>query len=267
MKVAAFDIGIRNLAWCLADLSGTTVTQILGWDNYDLLAHSSRGSSAAVAKPKCHACASKPIFSCPTAESCGRHCPTAYPPLKDLSGNPLKAIPVLKVLKEIAIARGVDRRLNRVKMLEALAKVVSLPIIIKKKKNATKTDMVELHDAIRAFVIKHAATLRLADRILLENQPVLKNPTMKTVQVMLFATLRDVLQPAPPVLELVHAGKKVKGATTGDAGYKDRKLGTEQRVAKFFEGGSLPSWHATYTSHGKKSDLADAFCMCLDSVT
>jgi hypothetical protein len=65
---------------------------------------------------------------------------------------------------------------------------------------------------------------------LLENQPVLKNPTMKSVQILLFATLRDMLQPAPPVLKLVHAGKKVQVEAKGDEGYKDRKAASEAKV-------------------------------------
>ena len=39
-KILAFDIGIRNLAWCLLDIPQPTLQvrpEILGWQNYDLL--------------------------------------------------------------------------------------------------------------------------------------------------------------------------------------------------------------------------------------
>jgi hypothetical protein len=100
----------------------------------------------------------------------------------------------------------------------------------------------------------------------LENQPVLKNPTMKSVQILLFATLRDMLQPGPPPLRLVHAGKKIQGMESGDAGYKSRKDASEAKVIKTLEkvvDGT--TWLATFKGHAKKSDLADAFCMCWDA--
>jgi hypothetical protein len=265
MKVAAFDIGIRNLAWCLLDLSGSDIRQILSWDNYDLLAQSSRAAPAA-AKPKCSQCSAKPIFSYPSGVCCARHIPKEYPALKDLSGVALRTLPPLKTLK--TLVPPALSRLSRATMLIELAKQASVPIVPTKAKKATQTDLSELHDAIRAFVISNAAALRQADQILLENQPVLKNPTMKTVQILLFATLRDILQPNPPTLGLIHAGKKVKGAATGDAGYKDRKAGSEARVQAYFTGHAFANqahWKKIYESHSKKSDLADAFCMCLDS--
>jgi hypothetical protein len=109
----------------------------------------------------------------------------------------------------------------------------------------------------------------------LENQPVLKNPTMKSVQILLFATLRDMLQPQPPPLKLVHAGKKVRGEETGDAGYKSRKDASEAKVASILQKGEAgpvgiaesAKWLQEFKSHSKKSDLADAFCMCWDALS
>jgi hypothetical protein len=91
---------------------------------------------------------------------------------------------------------------------------------------------------------------------------------MKTVQVLLFATLRDLLLPTTkPWVGFVHAGKKVQGAKKGDAGYKDRKKGSEERVAVFFEKQTVMDkdlWVAKLKENQKKSDLCDALCMCLD---
>jgi hypothetical protein len=95
---------------------------------------------------------------------------------------------------------------------------------------------------------------------------VLKNPTMKSVQILLFATLRDLLQPNPPKLRLVHAKTKVAG-TKGDEGYAERKAGSEDRVKKFLETSKLlqgQRWRTHLAGYAKKNDLTDAFCMCLD---
>jgi hypothetical protein len=138
-----------------------------------------------------------------------------------------------------------------------------------KLKKAIETELTLLHEAIRTFVGANLETFRQATHILLENQPVLKNPTMKSVQILLFATLRDMLQPGPPPLKLVHAGKKVQGLETGDAGYKSRKDASEAKVIQQLSGAKMTEptpWLTYFKGHTKKSDLADAFCMCLDSL-
>jgi hypothetical protein len=106
----------------------------------------------------------------------------------------------------------------------------------------------------------------------LENQPVLKNPVMKTVQMLLYATLRDAfLNSGHPTIpfKLVHAGMKVKGKATGTAGYADRKKGSEDRTEAALVKTTVvrgAEWLAFFKGNKKRSDLADAFCMCLDSM-
>jgi hypothetical protein len=93
---------------------------------------------------------------------------------------------------------------------------------------------------------------------------------MKSVQILLFATLRDMLQPGPPPLKLVHAGKKIQGKEVGDKGYKSRKDASEGKVEELLKGGKVseaPRWLDYFHGHGKKSDLADAFCMCWDRIS
>jgi hypothetical protein len=262
MKVLAFDIGIRNLAWCL--MGSGTKPAIIGWQNYDLLT----GSGAEVPKVKttCCKCSVTAAFTNPVAgPTCLRHCPPTHPPLKDLSGVVYKRIPDLKTLRLLEPTL----KTTKVKFLESLATKHSLPIEKVKLKKAIETELTQLHDAIRTFVISNAEIFRQSTHILLENQPVLKNPTMKSVQILLFATLRDILQPAPPPLKLVHAGKKVQGMETGDSGYKSRKDASEAKVEQLLTAGKLDEaakWLTHFKGHGKKSDLADAFCMCWDKI-
>jgi hypothetical protein len=132
------------------------------------------------------------------------------------------------------------------------------------------TELSILHDGIRRFVTKNKEVFAKCQTICLENQPVLKNPTMKSVQILLFATLRDILQPdlskAPPTLKLVHAKVKV-AATTGDEGYAERKAGSEKRAGDYLASGKVKQgqhWRNHLAGYTKKNDLTDAFCMCLD---
>ncbi len=269
--ILAFDIGIRNLAWCLmeAPVAGAG-PRILGWQNYDLLAGA--GHEAPKQKLTCGRCAATATFQAsPAAATCLRHCPPDYPPLKDLSGGVLKRIPAVGQLRAIAAAAGITglkKTASKAVVLAALAQRVSLPIEKPKLKKAVEHELTLIHEAIRTFVQENAQLFRQSTQILLENQPVLKNPTMKTVQILLFATLRDLLQPGPPPVKLVHAGKKVAGKTKGDAGYKSRKDASEEKVIGLLKAGKVVEgapWLGRFEAAAKKSDLADAFCMCWDA--
>ena len=108
--------------------------------------------------------------------------------------------------------------------------------------------------------------------VYIEHQPVLKNPVMKTVQLLIFASLREryISEGRHAVtFHFVHAGKKVQGAEVGDAGYKDRKAGGETRaklyLGKFPFGSEQHRWFMWWQAQSKKDDLADTLCMCLDA--
>jgi hypothetical protein len=271
--ILAFDIGIRNLAWCLmrAPSAPTGQPTILSWRNFDLL--TGEGAEArAAAKTPCTKCSAKASFNASGSPFCLRHCPAATPPLKDLSGGTVyKKLPAVAELRALAAAAAAAAGLPALKktaarpaLLEFLQTRHALPIERVKVKKAVEHDLALIHDAIRKMVTENLADFRQATQILLENQPVLKNPTMKTVQILLFATLRDLLV-TPPPLKLVHAGKKVKVGAKGDAGYKDRKDASEAAARALLKG-QPASWLQWFDAQAKRSDLADALCMCCDAL-
>ena len=278
VKILAFDIGIRNLAWCLlegataaATAAAATKPQILGWQNYDLLAGA--GHEAPKEKLTCSKCSHKASYfvaSNPGAPTCMRHCHASHPPLKDLSGVAMKALPATAGLKALVAAAGLvpPKQAKKDQLRDLLAGRFSLPIEKIKLKKAVEHELTTIHDSIRTFVAANLHLFRQATAILLENQPVLKNPTMKSVQILLFATLRDLLQPIPPPLKLVHAGKKVVGKETGDAGYKSRKDASEGAVEGLLKDGKTVDaqrWLEHFRAQAKKSDLADAFLMAMQA--
>lgn len=264
-RILAFDIGIKNLAWCCLEKEGDNL-RILGWDNYNLLSDESNISNS-TSKQVCSNCSAKAKYSYGSSLRCARHC-TFAPPLRDCSGNLLKKIPVMSEIKAILEAKGINSLPNKKAALEEeLSKHFSLPIQVKKVSKAPDVGLSEIHDGIRKLVSQQKDLWNTSSLILLENQPVLKNPTMKSVQMMLFATLRCELKQPPILIKLVHAGKKVKGAKKGDEGYKDRKSASEARVEEFFKNPNAKEtqkWQNLWSKAGKKSDLADALSMCID---
>jgi hypothetical protein len=186
-----------------------------------------------------------------------------------LSGALLKKIPGLDDLKLMGAAlKPPAKGKTKKALLDTLEAHYSMPLVSTKATRAKTDDTANLHNAIQVFVKEKMPIFQQATHILLENQPAFKNPTMKTVQVLLFATLRDFLDPVPWV-GFVHAGKKVQGKEKGDAGYNSRKKGSEDRVGEFFQKnavGEKERWQNLLAANQKKSDMCDALCMCLDQL-
>jgi hypothetical protein len=266
-RVLAFDIGIKNLAWCCGDLSGTADasgnTTIRGWANENLISGGTAEEDAAAGK--CVSCKAKATYRHGEQFFCVRHC--VKPALRDLSGNLLKKIPSLVVLKVLAGNSTTEKFKNKDSVLTYLRTKFSFPL---EKSVVKKVELEDLHDGLRKVVLANRELFASCTEILLENQPAFKNPVMKSVQMMLFATLRDILS-GPPKLRLVHAGRKTAGTATvkkGDEGYSDRKNASEERIVKGLAGGKIllvdrdASWFMKQT---KRSDLADCLCMVMDS--
>ena len=267
-RILTFDIGIRNLAWCL--LEGTEAPEnkktwaIAGWENFDLLAGTT--SEESTRKPVCTTCSKKGTHTYGEGNTiiCKKHAPPNFPVLTDLSGVPYKIIPQLKFLK--TIPNLPTKNLRREEIVSELRKKFAIPIVPSKKSGKQNSDLAHLHTALQKFADSRLELFRTATTILLENQPAFKNPTMKSLQVLLFATLRERL---PGVfVGFVHASRKTKGATGGDKGYSERKKASETRVKEWFEKETVANktaWLTFLAGQHKKSDLCDTLCMCLDS--
>ena len=266
--VLTFDIGIRNLAWCLMSMA-TNTWSIHGWDNYDLLSETSTQTAKDGLKVVCSICKKKPAKFQKGVEqgTCAKCCSAEFPPLKDLSGNICKSIPALPNLKSIC-ARFNPKKKTKQALLDILEKHYSLPIVPVKATRSKTEDLATIHSSMQRFVDENATLFGKASHILLENQPAFKNPTMKSVQILLFATLRDRLSKDARYVGFVHAGKKGTATSEkGDAGYTSRKKASEERVKAFFEKECIADkeiWLKVLQHNQKKSDLCDAMCMCID---
>jgi hypothetical protein len=253
--ICAFDIGIKNLAFCVFD---GTAKKPIAWANVNILPDSEKE------KPRsCSQCKSAAKYEVPgNAVKCKKHLGTAL----ILPGGETK-IPLLKDLKAVVKNNALQAAgQTRDALLIALKTKFAIPLEKPKKVAATHQPISILHDGILKMIDENWSHFQKVGRFALENQPVLKNPTMKTVQILLFASLRQAFigrSLAAPQVDLVHAGKKVKGVAAGDAGYADRKAGSEARSEAWLTS-YAPEWLPVLTDAKKKSDLADALCMCLD---
>ncbi len=260
-RILTFDIGIRNLAWCLLECT-EQVWSILGWENFDLLAGTT--SQEATQKSICVRCGKGGTHLAGEVVICRKHAPPNFPILSDLSGNFYKTIPTLKILKTIP---KISAKGRREEIISDIRTKFAIPIPIFKKSVKQNSDLVVLHTALQNFVNSRLSLFRSANTILLENQPAFKNPTMKSLQILLFATLRERL-PGTHV-GFVHASKKTAGAKSGDKGYSERKRASETRANEWFTKENIrerEKWKNFLAEQHKKADLCDALCMCLDFV-
>ena len=308
-RILAFDIGIKNLAWCCASnkdcassnkdcgsnkdcasVSITKQTTIHGWANENLITGGTADSD--VLQNQCASCKKKGSYTLASSQKnyCVNHCPPLTPALRDLSGNLLKKIPKLEILKEIASRFNPSKEdlKTKVSVLKFLQSRLCFPKV--SAVAVKKVELEALHDGIRAVVIRNKELFASCSQILLENQPAYKNPVMKSVQMMLFATLRDILHPlcnSIPKVRLVHPGRKTAAESLeskepiiakGDKGYSDRKSYTENKVSEGLRKGTIrmecvggangangakdASW---FGLQAKKSDLADCLCMVMDA--
>jgi hypothetical protein len=277
-SVLAFDIGIKNLAWCLmaaAPGQPKPQPQIISWENYNLLQDVEGAKAEATT---CSHCKAKATYWSDdhTKFSCKRHVPTSRPVfLDDATKKPVTKMPAVASLRAVAKAAAQDaKKMTKEQLTSYLSTSYSFPL--GKEAKATKTKEVgmnELYDGIRAAVRANWQAFSQADRVQLENQPAYKNPVMKTVQCFLFAALREAFYAAgqtPPAFELVHAKKKVEYEDKGDEGYAERKDNSKQKVEQILVSAGTThanTWLAKFKSHKKRDDMADAFCMCLNALS
>lgn len=267
--VLAFDIGVKNLAFALVSEDGT----VHALENISLLPE--------VEPIRCQtpACPHLAKYRTPASAHCKRHLPKTHTILAELDK---KKPPAHRRLKELIKEHGCEQAVKGMSSAAALAALhtrFALPVQQPKGEIVARLSLETLHDALHVFVESRRTTFQTATHVLLENQPAFKNPHMKSVQVLLFATLREAYyrwnttsspsSSSPtsiPPFHLVHAKKKVDDAPKGDAGYTERKQKSEARVRELFESQQVkgPAWYDAWKKAKKKSDMADALCMSWD---
>lgn len=265
-------MGIRNLAYCLVRHEADTWT-ILNWDNIDLL---EGGKSSQISK-QCSACSNPARFVSPDARKWCKGCATGVRTKRQATGKP--PFPVIpcelqaKPLKELAIALHLPgaKTMKKEELVKTLSAMYLLPWKPERAMDASLTNILSAMDLWLTSVLPIFAT---ASVIRLENQPVMKGPTMKSVQIILFTLLSHRLRVEHDwkgTIEFVHAGMKSKHHATpsssstkeGEA-YRARKRNAESDVVEHLtKQPHAQSWLTFFQSRTKKSDLADACLMAL----
>jgi hypothetical protein len=303
-----FDMGIRNLAFCLMEHrmhgSGSDATDdwcVVAWDNVDLLA----GGVSAQSARRCFGCGGPAAFSeAPVGNLWCKGCATGVRRRKTATARPvLPALPCgvgAKDLRDLGVRDGWATKKARKE--ELLAEAPRHYLMPWKAPKATSPSFTTIRRAMDSWLDRMLPTFAAATLIRLENQPVMKGPTMKSIQILLFTLLGHRLEREfgwRGEIVFVHAGVKTKGGegsgegggveaeadvveedapltveaavavaavATDAAAYAARKKTAETlTVDALVRRGDADAlrWKAFFESRSKKSDLADAFLMAL----
>lgn len=299
--IVGFDMGIRNLAYCVIEHKDNKDEKdwtIKAWDNVDLL----EGGASSQLSKQCCACASPAVWIDSSEAKWCKGCATGAKRKASVTKKPTHPCcpcPLtVKGLRPLALSEGFEGA-KKAKKDELVAWATARYLVPWKPAKAMDASLTTIRKAMDAWLSSVLPTFASASLIRLENQPVMKGPTMKSVQMILFTLLGHRLEKEhgwTGALEFVHAGTKSKVATTAtppevakaatvlpaenvvvDAAkptkdvkdkdglaYRNRKKTAEADVLGHF--GTRPDlaeWRRFFEGRSKKSDLADAFLMAL----
>ena len=265
---AGFDMGIRNLAFCVLEHKEDGKKAVIAWDNVDLL----EGGASAQTALGCAGCNAKAKWVSPDGVRWCQGCATGVRRKKTAVHKPTQSVlpckPDAKPLKALAVSLGVAGAKALIKA-DLLVWARSVYLMPWKAEKAMSASLDTLRKAIGSWLTSVLPTMARCAVIRIENQPVMTNPTMKSVQMILYTLLAYRLEAEhgwTGTIDFVHAGAKSKKVATTDisgaAGkYKARKDAAEVDVA--YQLGQIGdiTWTTFFQNRTKKSDLADAFLM------
>jgi len=265
MKILSWDVGVRNLAYCILEKEETPSddisVKILDWNVIDLV------GEAPDTFPTCQGIlkTGKPCTkkSKVTSED-GYYCMTHKP--KNQGYQPLLAKKVcsLEVGKKIKkpcarkiFYQGEDKKYyckNHGKSISGL--------------NIIKKDL-SYYELCKMIIqrLENIPGLFDVDEVVIENQPTLKNPKMKTIQVMLFSifVMRDVGGRIKNV-GYISATNKLKEAyqkvDTSQLDMPENKKAARKKLGIIYTQELLanqPEMIEVLKQHTKKDDLCDAY--------
>jgi hypothetical protein len=276
MKILSFDVGIRNLAYCLFE-----IPEIKNKDTYnsvDELIQSIHVIDWSVVNLTCDEkdvmckcenkngklCKNKALYKKSDIYYCKKHA-TECKYLIPNRENSFKSVKKMKKDKLVQYCASHFIKYESDKNKDYYIKLIgdyleqnSLDSI-----NKTKADNISLVSIGRTMATQFNLLFKShkIDLILIENQISPIANRMKTIQGMItqYFVMNDV-----PKIEFISSSNKLKLFTSKKTTYSERKkLGIEimnNQVLDILDHGA---WKDIFNKHKKKDDLADAFLQCL----
>lgn len=246
MKIVSFDIGLRNLAYCVIDGTNRSDVRILDWNIIDLL-----GEQSGLDNPRCSRCATAATWMHATngTLACSRHKPK-QPKQKTTKASLNKlSVPELDgELARLGLQCASNRKPDKVTMLYIHARQNTWKRCVK---SAFSGSVIDMAPSIVQSMERRTDIWKGTDKLVFENQPDRRMFAVQAMLQMYFCTKGFEC-------EGVSATHKLNNIITIDDrvdSYKGRK-----KTGIVHAEALVPEvWKAHMLKHPKKDDLADSF--------
>jgi hypothetical protein len=293
MNILSFDVGIKNLAYCLVNVTDATAKKfnILDWGVINLMTNGIQPESSV-----CITCKKKATLQTVPGDRhyCAIHAKKdkhfkpidnkfkEFAVVHSLDKIPMKRLNEFIAHNSIIVDSGSSKKPLKGELLEIVKKYISDWCFVKcgsgeKKKKANDFDLVGLGVALRD---KLDATFsseirKTIDKVVIENQIGPLAIRMKSLQGMItqyfiMKNLEDIsyisasnkLKMFEGIYEQDSDDEQPKTNEVGNKKkYKERKDKSVEIVAKLVVG--MPKWEEVFKTHSKKDDLADSLLQAL----
>ena len=260
MRILSFDVGIKNMAYCLLEMDSSNIS-IIDWSIINLMDETS-SHICTISQKNGKTCKSKAKFMLNNNYYCEKHAKSSKLLINSsrfstTQLNKLKKNDLLNLIDEVCI--NIDKNQNKESIIKEIIEYMRTYALQKlqiTKKSASEMDLISIGKNMKTKM--DIPTFQDIDLVLIENQISPIATRMKTIQGMLaqfFIMKNDNIQ-----IEFISSKNKLKGLETNyeniSSQYKQHKKDaifyTNNILEKHF-----PDWkHAMESS--KKDDLADA---------
>lgn len=241
MKLVSFDVGLRNLAYCILEGTSRRDLKITGWDLIDVMAE-----MGGLDKPLCYKCKKPACWSQAQTYACTRH-KTGGSSAVTKSALGKKTKEELSVLASPLMITGSTKK----ELVDKLYVHYSNNVWKRCVKSAKQTSVVDLAPGIASSLNSRLNLWENSDLIIFEQQP---DKRMLCVQGMMH-------------MWFVTQGFRCKGVS---AVHKLTNMVTVEDATKTYKGRKKTgvihtlelcpdTWKPFFLKHNKKDDLGDAF--------
>jgi len=246
MKVISFDVGLRNLAYCVLEGTDRTDVKIVDWNIIDVL-----GEQAGVGAPRCHKCSSAARYEHASngTFSCSKHAPRKKnAKVTKTLLNKMTVEQIKADLTEAGLTTDATKKVDLVKLLYNHHKQNTWKKCVS---SAIQGSVLDLSTAIIKSLDSRMDSWRGADLVAIENQ---MDRRMFGVQAMLqmYFSCRGFRSIG---VSATHKLSNIVTVEDSTASYKGRK---QTGIAHAYA--LVPAANqAHFAKHPKKDDLADSF--------
>lgn len=245
MKLISFDVGLRNLAYCVLEGTNRNDVRIIDWNIIDVL-----GEQSGVGAVRCYKCtaAARYEHASEGTFACSKHTPKKKETMTKAALNKKSAIELINEIEKCGLRTEVTKKADLVKILYNHLRQNTWKKCVA---SSTAGSVMDMSCAIMKSLDARMSSWKGADAVCIENQP---ERRMYAVQAMLqmYFTMRGISCSG------VSATHKLSNMVTTDDNVKNYKGRKKTGIAHAYA--LVPAENQEhFKKHPKKDDLADSF--------